>query len=126
MSKQNSDLLENGFEDKNEISGDAISSNKIQVFKSMFPLTIGMVVGVLGGVALSYIDDNAKVSAPSLPLVNTNNTLNSVDTSKIKKLRSEFSIGNRQEKISTLPVTMSVPDTLSHTLSKSSISGIKK
>ena len=126
MSKQNSDLLENGFEDKNEISGDAISSNKIQVFKSMFPLTIGMVVGVLGGVALSYIDDNAKVSAPSLPLVNTDNTVNSVDTSKIKKLRSEFSIGNRQEKISTLPVTMSVPDTLSHTLSKSSISGIKK
>ena len=126
MSKQNSDLLENGFEDKNEISGDAISSNKIQVFKSMFPLTIGMVVGVLGGVALSYIDDNAKVSAPSLPLVNTDNTVNSVDTSKIKKLRSEFSIGNRQEKISTLPVTKSVPDTLSHTLSKSSVSGIKK
>ena len=126
MSKQNSDLLENGFEDKNEISGDAISSNKIQVFKSMFPLTIGMVVGVLGGVALSYIDDNAKVSAPSLPLVNTDNTVNSVDTSKIKKLRSEFSIGNQQEKISTLPVTKSVPDTLSHTLSKSSVSGIKK
>ena len=126
MSKQKSKLLESGFENTNQISADEISSSKVQVFKSMFPLTIGMVVGVLGGVALSYIDDNAKVSTPPLRLLNTNKTANCVDTSKVKKLRSVSSIGKQQEKILTFPVTLLVSDTLSHTPSESSASGIKK
>ena len=68
-----------------ENQSDGIFSGKIQIIKSMFPLTIGMFIGVLGGVGLSTLDDNAKVSIPTHNVLNEKRLVRHIDTSAVKK-----------------------------------------
>jgi len=60
---------------------DAAFSNILHVLKTIFPLTIGMFIGVLGGVSLSYIDDKAKVSNHPKPFLQSRPSVRHPDTS---------------------------------------------
>ena len=55
--------------------------NTLKFLKTIFPLTIGMFIGVLGGVGLSYMDDQTKVSTPPKPALNSKRSVLSADTS---------------------------------------------
>ncbi len=45
-------------------------SENLKIITSIFPLTIGMFIGVLGGVGLSSLGDNAKVSTATHDVLN--------------------------------------------------------
>ncbi len=68
-----------------ENQSDGTFSGDIQIIKSMFPLTIGMFIGVLGGIGLSTLDDNARVSTATHDVLNEKRLVRRIDTTAVKK-----------------------------------------
>ena len=50
-------------------------SGDLQIITSIFPLTIGILIGVLGGVGLSSLADNARVSTATHDVLNERNAI---------------------------------------------------
>lgn len=51
---------------------------------SIFPITIGVFVGILGGLGFSYLEDQAKVSTPPQPVHHAKPTIRPTDTTGIR------------------------------------------
>jgi cytoskeletal protein RodZ len=76
--------------------------------KSILPLTIGMFIGVFGGITFSYMSDNAKVAVSNIP-VSTAKPSADTTASILKKQHSDSSKFKQQEKNFLYHVTSSIP-----------------
>ena len=54
-------------------------SGHLKIITSIFPLTIGMFIGVLGGVWLSSFGDNAKVSTATHEVISERRAVRPID-----------------------------------------------
>jgi len=70
---------------------------RIEFLKTIFPLTIGMFIGVLGGVGLSYMDDKAKVSPPPKPALNSKPSVPRSEKSSLKNQLIDPSVIQREK-----------------------------
>lgn len=81
-----------------------INGKNPELLKSILSLTLGILVGVLGAVGFSYIDDNSRVSVVSPPVVNANSSGYSS-----KKSFNDSSRIKQKEQSSMSHVTPSMP-----------------
>ncbi len=81
------EIVETGSEQNNKKPWEEINIHKSELMKSILPLTVGMIVGVLIGVCSSYSDHRTEVSAPRLPVLTARAAVTSGGTSFRKKQR---------------------------------------
>jgi cytoskeleton protein RodZ len=77
-----------------------------ELLKSILPLTIGIIVGVIGAVGFSYIDSNSSVSVHQPPVANAKISLRSSKSSVIKN-SIDSSVFNQKRKKSNLTQSIS-------------------
>jgi hypothetical protein len=78
---------------------EGISGNGIQFLMSIFPITIGVFVGVLGGAGLSYMADRAKVSTPPQPARHERLSIPHADTTGIRNHPVDPPAPNQRKRI---------------------------
>jgi cytoskeleton protein RodZ len=92
-----------------------------ELLKSILPLTIGIVVGVLGVVGFSYMDNISSISVPSQSGLKVKTSVNPVEKSVIKSRHIDSLYANHKGKYSKSLVRLSVPAKPSPTLVDTSV-----
>ena len=102
------EIVETGYSDSEKNQQFEINTHRSQLVKSILPLTMGMLVGVLIGIGFSYRDHRAEIPAPRLPVITGRPSFIPVDSSAGKKQRIDSITKKHREKSSDSLVKSSV------------------
>jgi cytoskeletal protein RodZ len=114
-------VIETGSIAKGKNQEEEINVSHSQHLKSILPLTIGMFIGVLGGIGFSYMSNDTGVVVTQRPALTARPSVGMGDTI-IKKQRIDSSAVKHKGKNQSRLQTPSIPAKLSPALADTSVS----
>ena len=102
------EFVETGFIAKEKHQEEEINASNSQHLKSILPLTIGLFIGVLGGIGFSYLSNDTGVSVTQQPSLTARPAAGIRDTI-MKKNSIDSSAVKQRKKTSKSPGTSSIP-----------------
>jgi cytoskeleton protein RodZ len=121
---QKEEIAETGYSDSEKNQRGDINIHKSQLVKSILPLTMGMLVGVLIGIGFSFRDHRVEVPVPRLPVITARPSVTPVDSSALKKQRIDSITKKQKGKSSDSLVTSSAKAKPSPPLIHSTVSDV--